>query len=88
MPRGGTEDSCKLVWRRGGLVRLIVARVKYRVAEVATDTVQLGPRARWGHAGKLMQPWNVVANVPRDVLVSPADQGRRRVVFHPKKAAT
>jgi hypothetical protein len=50
--------------------------------------IQLGPRARWGHAGKLMQPWNVVENVPREVLISPADQGRRRVVFRPKEAAT
>jgi predicted transcriptional regulator of viral defense system len=31
--------------------------------------IQLGPRARWGHAGKLMQPWNIVENVPCDVLV-------------------
>jgi hypothetical protein len=33
----GTEDSCKLVWRRGGLVRLVIARVKYRVSELADD---------------------------------------------------
>ena len=38
VPRVGTEDSCKLVWRRGGLVRLVLARVKYRVADVASDT--------------------------------------------------
>jgi hypothetical protein len=50
--------------------------------------IQLGPRARWGHAGKLMQPWNVVENVPRDVLISAADQGRRRVVFRPKESGT
>jgi hypothetical protein len=31
-----------------------------------------------------MQPWKVVENVPRDILVSPGDQGRRRVVFRPK----
>jgi transposase len=37
-PRMGTEDSCKVMWRRGGFVRLVVARVKYRVAETATDT--------------------------------------------------
>jgi transposase len=37
VPRVGTEDSCKLMWRRGGLVRLILARVKYRVAEVSSD---------------------------------------------------
>ncbi len=37
-PRMGTEDSCKLMWRRGGLVRLVIARVKYRVSELADDT--------------------------------------------------
>jgi transposase len=37
-PRMGTEDSCKLMWRRGGFVRLVVARVKYRVGEMATDS--------------------------------------------------
>jgi transposase len=38
VPRMGTEDSCKLMWRRGGLVRLVIARVKYRVSELADDT--------------------------------------------------
>jgi hypothetical protein len=32
-PRMGTGESCKLVWRRGGLVRLVFSRVKYRVSE-------------------------------------------------------
>jgi transposase len=36
-PRIGTEESSKLVWRRGGLVRLVIARVKYRVGETAED---------------------------------------------------
>lgn len=36
-PRMGTEDSYKLMWRRGGFVRLVVARVKYRVGEIADD---------------------------------------------------
>jgi predicted transcriptional regulator of viral defense system len=48
--------------------------------------LQLGPRAKWGYAGRLAQPWNVVENVPRDVLVSRTDRGRRRVVFRPKGA--
>jgi len=50
--------------------------------------IQFGPRARWGSAGKLAQPWKVVENVPHDVLVSSLDQGRRRVVFHSKGAAS
>ncbi len=38
-PRMGTEDSYKLMWRRGGFVRLVIARVKYRVSELADDTM-------------------------------------------------
>ncbi|MBI3926570.1 MAG: type IV toxin-antitoxin system AbiEi family antitoxin domain-containing protein [Armatimonadetes bacterium] len=34
--------------------------------------IQLGPRRRWGTTGKLMHPWNVVVNVPRDVLARAA----------------
>ena len=36
-PRIGTEDSCKLMWRRGSLVRMVVARVKYKVGATADD---------------------------------------------------
>jgi hypothetical protein len=28
--RMGAEESCALVWRRGGFVRLVIARIKYR----------------------------------------------------------
>lgn len=36
--RIGAEESCELVWRRGGFVRLVIARIKYRtVARVAPD---------------------------------------------------
>src|SRR5438094_544246 len=28
--RIGAEESCELVWRRGGFVRLVIARIKYR----------------------------------------------------------
>lgn len=75
----------------------ILAHVQRRLEEMGLTwrtggdefvAIQLGPRARWGHAGKLMQPWNVVENVPRDVLVSPGDQRRRHVVFRPKEAGT
>lgn len=37
-PRIGTEDSCRLMWRRGGFVRMVVSRVKYKVAATADDT--------------------------------------------------
>jgi transposase len=37
-PRIGFEESAKLVWRRGGFVRLVVARVKYRVETSPAET--------------------------------------------------
>jgi len=43
--------------------------------------VHLGSRRRWGTRGKLVRPWNVVQNVPGDVLIEKGE-GRRRVVFH------
>ncbi|HZL16821.1 MAG TPA: type IV toxin-antitoxin system AbiEi family antitoxin domain-containing protein [Polyangia bacterium] len=41
--------------------------------------VHLGARGRWGSAGAL-GPWNVVENVPRDVLLEPTTQKQRRVM--------
>jgi len=73
---------------RRPLTMWVRQRLEDAVAAARAAGTQLGPRARWGHAGKLMQPWNVVENVPRDVLISPGDQGRRRVVFRSKEAAT
>lgn len=35
--RIGFEESCELVWRRGGFVRLVIARVKYRTTSSAPD---------------------------------------------------
>lgn len=35
--RIGAEESCELVWRRGGFVRLVIARIKYRTPTIATD---------------------------------------------------
>ena len=46
--------------------------------------IQLGSRRRWGASGKLVRPWNVIDNVPRDVLVSKHENAGRRVVF-PKR---
>ena len=45
----------------------------------------LGGRRKWGTSGKLVRPWNIVQNVPRDVLVSKEDTARRRVVFPSKE---
>jgi hypothetical protein len=44
--------------------------------------IHFGPRGKWGTAGKLARPWDVAENVPRDVLVSKAEQPRHRVVLH------
>lgn len=47
--------------------------------------IQLGSRRRWGTTGKLVRPWNVVENVPREVLMPPSEKPRRRVVFEGKR---
>ena len=47
--------------------------------------IQLGSRRRWGTTGKLVRPWNVVENVPRDVLISKDETPRRRVVLAKKE---
>lgn len=62
------------------------ARAELVALTRGASKIQLGARAKWGYAGKLAQPWNVVENVPRDILVSSVDQGRRRVVFRSKRA--
>ena len=46
--------------------------------------IQLGSRRKWGTSGKLVRAWNVVENVPRDVLFSKDEKARRRVVL-PKR---
>src|SRR5262249_36808036 len=43
--RIGAEESCELVWRRGGFVRLVIARIKYRTpitTEVSTSATSAG----------------------------------------------
>ncbi len=50
----------------------------------SSSKIHLGPRAKWGTEGKLARPWNIVQNVPRDVLVSKTDRPRRRVVLRTK----
>jgi len=54
----------------------------------AASKIHLGPRAKWGSTGKLVRPWNIVENVPRDVLLSQTDQPRRRVDFSAKGVVT
>ena len=43
--------------------------------------IVLGSRAKWGLHGSLAREWNVIENVPRQVLVESEEQPRRRVTF-------
>ena len=56
---------------RGTLLRLVLPRSK----------IQFGPRRRWGTSGRLVQPWNVIENVPREVLMATGEAPKRRILF-------
>ena len=43
--------------------------------------VLLGPRGRWGTTGPLIRAWNIIENLPRDVLIEKGHERRRRVRF-------
>jgi predicted transcriptional regulator of viral defense system len=79
--------SSALVQRLGYFVELHGVDVPDHVRAALLDLVrpkskiQLGSRRRWGSSGKLVRPWNVIENVPRDVLLSNDEKSRRRVVF-------
>lgn len=83
--------SSALVQRLGYFIDLHRVNVPNRVQAAFLDLVhpqskiQLGSRRKWGTTGKLVRPWNVVENVPRDVLISDEDKPRRRVVFEKKE---
>jgi len=59
---------------RGALLELVLPHSK----------IQLGSRRKWGTTGKLVRPWNVVENVPAEVLLPKEEKPRRRVVFQRK----
>jgi predicted transcriptional regulator of viral defense system len=59
---------------RRGLLQLVLPHSK----------IQLGSRRRWGTSGRLARRWNVVENVPRDVLLAGEPKPRRRVSLPPK----
>ena len=53
---------------------------------VAPDNkVHLGSRAEWGASGRLVQPWGIIENVPREQLLD-GDRDRRRVRAFPKRS--
>jgi predicted transcriptional regulator of viral defense system len=84
-------DSSALVQRLGYFMDLHQVDVPGDVQAALLDLVrtqskiQLGSRRKWGTSGKLVRPWNVVENVPRDVLISKEERPRRRVVFGKKE---
>lgn len=43
--------------------------------------IHLGSRAKWGLHGRLARRWNVIENVPHDVLRARDDRPKRRVTF-------
>lgn len=45
--------------------------------------IHLGPRRRWGATGKLATAWNVIENVPSELLTEAGEGKKRRVVFKP-----
>ena len=87
----GRWGSSALVQRLGYFMDLRPVEVPDEVRAALLELVrprskiQLGSRRRWGTSGRLVRPWNVVENVPRDVLISKEEKPRRRVVFARKE---
>lgn len=55
--RIGHEESCKLAWKRGGLRRLLVARVKYRAVEAQGEaTIETTPMPPESFARSMAAP--------------------------------
>jgi len=83
--------SSALVQRLGYFIDLHRVPVPERVCAALLKLVrphskiQLASRRKWSTTGKLVRPWNVVENVPREVLISREDKPRRRVVFVKKE---
>jgi predicted transcriptional regulator of viral defense system len=83
--------SSALVQRLGYYLDLHQAKVPDDVRSDLLELVrqqskiQLGSRRKWGTKGKLVRPWNVVENVPRDILISEIEKPRRRMIFHGKE---
>ena len=82
-----SEDHLPSAQRLGYLLDVHGAEVPLAVREQLLGLVSpkakihIGSRRRFSTAGKLVRPWNVVENVPRDVLLDARDHGRRRVSF-------
>jgi predicted transcriptional regulator of viral defense system len=85
-------SSSALVQRLGYFLDLHQASVPDYVKAALLDLVRpkskilLASRHRWGTTGKLVRTWNVVENVPCDVLMPKEEKPRRRVVFFSKES--
>jgi predicted transcriptional regulator of viral defense system len=80
-------DSSALVQRLGYLLDLHGAnmpeatRTELLALTRPHSKIHLGSRRRWGVHGKLASSWNVLVNVPSEVLVAGSETGRRRVTL-------
>lgn len=80
-------NESALVQRLGYLLDLhevdLPAEQRAAVASLVRpgSKVHLGPRRTWGTSGKLVSPWNIIQNVPREALVEKGERPRRRVMF-------
>lgn len=85
-------------WRSSALVQRLGYFLDLHRADVPAGTrsallelvhprskIQLASRRRWGTRGKLVRPWNVVENVPGEVLRAASERARRRVVFEGRR---
>lgn len=55
--RIGYEESCKLAWKRGGLRRLVVARIKYRALDAQGEaTIETAPMPPESFARSMAAP--------------------------------
>jgi hypothetical protein len=43
--RIGFEESCKLAWKRGGMRRLVIKRIKYRAVHTGDESVTVAAAA-------------------------------------------
>lgn len=83
-------DSSALIQRLGYFLDLHQADIPDNVKTALLALVRpkskilLASRRKWGTTGKLVRTWNVVENVPHDVLMPKEEKLRRRVDFSRK----